>query len=202
MCGDHKYPIRPFEGSCDKIWPTGAFLGPPKSPKGPFGAKTSPFRAPLGPKGARYQVKVCVDHEFNPGGPIGGSWDQICPPWTLRGSPGPQKGTFGARGGPERALFRPERPFWGLRRSKEGPGGPDLVPTALKWSYGVKLMVTTHFDLISGPLRVPRGPKGVSLDQSINFHVPIFWGILFVSNIGLWGVQSIAAECSAHPALL
>ena len=36
-----------------------------------------------------------------------------------------------------------------------------MVPTALKWSDGVKLMVTTHFDLISGPLRVPRGPKGV-----------------------------------------
>ena len=44
-------------------------------------------------------------------------------------------------------------------------------------------MVATHFDLISGPLRVPRGPKGVILAQSLNFHVPIFWGILFVSNM-------------------
>ena len=60
-----------------------------------------------------------------------------------------------------------------------------MVPTALKWSYGVKLMVTTHFDLISGPLRVPRGPKGVIWAQSLNFHVTIFWGILFVSNIVL-----------------
>ena len=76
-----------------------------------------------------------------------------------------------------------------------------MVPTALKWSDGVKLMVTTHFDLISGPLRVPRGPKGVILAQSLNFHVPIFWEILFVSNIGLWGVQSVAAECLAHSAL-
>ena len=111
-------------------------------------------------------------------------------------------GPFWAYGGSKRARFGPERPFWGLRRSEEGPGGPDLVPTALKWSDGVKLMVTTHFDLISGPLRVPRGPKGVILAQSLNFHVPIFWGILFVSNIGLWGVQTVAAECLAHPALL
>ena len=88
-----------------------------------------------------------------------------------------------------------------LSPTGEGPGGPDLVPIALKWSDGVKLMVTTHFDLISGPLRVPRGPKGVILAQSLNFHVPIFWGILFVSNIGLWGVQSVAAECLAHSAL-
>ena len=110
-------------------------------------------------------------------------------------------GPFWGPGGPKRAHFGPERSFWGLRRSEEGPNGPDLVPTALKWSDGVKLMVTTHFDLISGPLRVPRGPKGVILAQSLNFHVPIFWGILFVSNIGLWGVQSVAAECLAHSAL-
>ena len=62
-------------------------------------------------------------------------------------------------------------------------------------------MVTTHFDLISGPLRVPRGPKGVILAQSLNFHVPIFCGILFISNIGVCGVQSVAAECLAHSAL-
>ena len=73
-----------------------------------------------------------------------------------------------------------------------------MVPTALKWSDGVKLVVTTHLDLISGSLRVPRGPKGVILAQFLNFHVPIF---LFVSNIGLWGVQSVAAECLAHSAL-
>ena len=111
-------------------------------------------------------------------------------------------GPFWAYGGSKRARFGPERPFWGLRRSEEGPGGPDLVPTALKWSDGVKLMVTTHFDLISGLLRVPRGPKGVIWAQSLNFHGPIFREILFVSNIGLWDVQSVAAECLAHSALL
>ena len=86
--------------------------------------------------------------------------------------------------------------------SSEGPSGPDLVPTALEWSDGVKLRVTTHFDLISGPCRVPMNPKRAILAQSLNFHGPIFREILFVSNIGLWGVQSVAAECLAHSALL
>ena len=77
-----------------------------------------------------------------------------------------------------------------------------MVPTALEWSDGVKLMVTTHFDLISGPFRVPRDPKGAIWAQTLNFHSPIFLGIPIVSNIGLWGVQTVAAECLAHPALL
>ena len=72
--------------------------------RGAFGAKTGSFRAPLGPKGARYQVKVCGDHESNPGGPIGGSWDQICLPWALRVPMGPPKGPFGAKTGPFGAL--------------------------------------------------------------------------------------------------
>ena len=54
-----------------------------------------------------------------------------------------------------------------------------MVPTALEWSDGVKHMVTTHFDLISGPLRVPRDPKRAIWAQSLNFHGPIFGGILF-----------------------
>ena len=53
-------------------------------------------------EGARYQVKVCGDHESNPGGPIACSWDQICPPWAHRGHPEPPK-----RGllGPKQTLF-------------------------------------------------------------------------------------------------
>ena len=60
VCGDHMFnPIRPFEGSWDQIWPTGALRGRRWPPKGPFGAKSSPFRAPLDPEGARYPVKMC-----------------------------------------------------------------------------------------------------------------------------------------------
>ena len=72
--------------------------GPPRTsgaPKRGISGQKVPFRTPRGPEGARYQVKVCL--EFKPAGPIGGSWDQICPPWTLRGSPGPQMGPFGAQ---------------------------------------------------------------------------------------------------------
>ena len=71
-----------------------------------------------------------------------------------------------------------KRSLLGPWKSLKGHGGPDLVPTALEWSDGVvKLRVTTHFDLISGPLRVRRGPKGAIWAQSLNFHGPIFGGI-------------------------
>ena len=66
---------------------------------GPFGAKTGPFGAPGDPEEAQYQAKVCGDHDSNPVGPIGGSWDQIWPPEALQGPPGPPKGPFGAKTG-------------------------------------------------------------------------------------------------------
>ena len=106
VCGDPKFnPIRPFEGSWDQIWTTGALRGPRRPPKGPFRVKTSP--APCGPEEARYQVKVCVDHESNSGGPMGGSWDQI---W------------------PTRALGAPQRAFGGPKRALLGPLGPRRCP--------------------------------------------------------------------------
>ena len=60
----------------------------------------SPFRAPWDPEGVQYQVKVCVHHESNSGGPMGGSWDQIWPTGALRGPWGPPKGHLGARNEP------------------------------------------------------------------------------------------------------
>ena len=69
--------------------------------------------------------------------------------------------------------------------SSEGPSGPDLVPTALEWSDGVKLRVTTHFDLISVPFRVPRNLKRAIWAQSLNFYGQFCLEILFVPNIGL-----------------
>ena len=60
-------------------------------------AKMDPFSAPRGPEGIQYQVKVSGDHESNPGGPIGGSWDQI---W----SPGPSEV-------PERTFYGQKGPF-------------------------------------------------------------------------------------------
>merc|ERR1712218_117929 len=115
-------------------------------------------------------------------------------------------------------VWAPKGPFW-------SPGGPRRVQGEQIWSqlpligppglnswstltlswywapFGPKGALKGLVLAPKGPFRVPRGPKGVILAQSLNFYVPIFWGILFVSNIGLWGVQSVAAECLAHSAL-
>ena len=76
--------------------------------QGHFGTKGALLGAPGGPEEARYQVKVCGDHESKPDGPIGGSWDQIWPPGALRGPLGPPKGPFGPEtspfGGPRSAV--------------------------------------------------------------------------------------------------
>ena len=72
---------------------------------------------------------------------------------------GPLTDLYGTPGAPKRARFGPEWPFWGPRRSSDGPGGPDLVPTAPNWSAWAGLMLTTHFDLVSGPFWAPGGPK-------------------------------------------
>ena len=63
-------------------------------------------------------------------------------------------------------------------------------------------MVNTHFDLVLGPFWAPGGPKRAIWAQSLNFYGQFFLEILFVPNIGLWGVQTVATECLAHPALL
>ena len=109
VCGHHESnPDGSMGGSWDQIWPLGALRGPPGPPKGSFRAKTGPFRTSGGPEGARYQVKVCGDHESNPDGPMGGSRDQIWPLGALRGPPGPPKGPFGPEmspfGGPRSAV--------------------------------------------------------------------------------------------------
>ena len=36
------------------------------------------------PEEARYQAKVCCNHNFNPVRRIGSSWDQIWPIWTAQ----------------------------------------------------------------------------------------------------------------------
>ena len=48
---DHMFnPCRPFGGSWNQIWPTGALRGPPNSPKGTFGGEMSPFGGCRGQK--------------------------------------------------------------------------------------------------------------------------------------------------------
>ena len=60
-----------------------------KTPKVVFWAKTSHFGAPGGQEEVQYQVKVCGNHESNPGTAAQVSWDQKWPLRTLRGPPGP-----------------------------------------------------------------------------------------------------------------
>ena len=45
----------------------------------------------------------------------------------------------------------------------EGPEGPDLVPIAANWYDWARIMVTRHFDLVSGLFWAPRAPKRTPL---------------------------------------
>ena len=88
------------------------------SPFGSSGTHTEPKREILGqklalfgpwvPEKARYQAKVCGNHEVNPGRAAGGSWDQIWSSGALLGPLGPPKGTFSAQTGPFGAPGDPE----------------------------------------------------------------------------------------------
>ena len=88
----------------------------------------------------------------------------------------------------KRARFGQKRSFRGLQKSSEGPGGPDLVPTARHWPAWVGLMVTTHFDLVLGPFWAPGGPKRAHFGPNVpNFHGPIFVGYFLCLKYSLVG---------------
>ena len=76
-----------------------------------------PFGSTGGPEEARYQAKVCGNHDLNPVRPIGSNWDQIWSPVALRDPMGPPKGPIGANTGP-----------FG------GPGGPEEAKYQVKVS--------------------------------------------------------------------
>ena len=76
---------------------------------------------------------------------------------------GPLTDLYGTPGAPKRARFGPEWPFWGPRRSSDGPGGPDLVPTAPDWPVWVRLILTTHFDLVKPVMKVLTPYKKLSI---------------------------------------
>ena len=106
--------------------------------RAPFGPFLSPGDSPVGPK-LFYTVYLGGTHPYHILGPLNRP---------LRHSRAPKRARFG-----------PERAFWGPHRDPEGPGGPDLVPTAANWSDRVGIMVTRHFDLVFGLFRAPRAPK-------------------------------------------
>ena len=60
------------------------------------------------------------------------------------------------------------------------------VPTAPDWPVWVRLMLTTHFDLVLGPFWVPGGPKRAHFGPNVKcpkFPWPHFCGIFLVFEI-------------------
>ena len=54
--------------------------------------------------------------------------------------------------------------------SSVSPGGADLVPTTPDWPAWVGFMVTTHFDLVSGPFHSPNFIGLHSVSTSANMY--------------------------------
>ena len=54
--------------------------------------------------------------------------------------------------------------------SSVSPGGADLVPTTPDWPAWVEFMVTTHFDLVSGPFHSPNFIGLHSVSTSANMY--------------------------------
>ena len=54
--------------------------------------------------------------------------------------------------------------------SSVSPGGADLVPTTPDWPAWVGFMVTTHFDLVSGPFHSPIFIRLHSVSTSANMY--------------------------------
>ena len=86
--------------------------------------------------------------------------------------------------GPQKGQFWPQMSLLGTQRSQEGPRGQNLVLTATGCSARVKLMVTTHFDLVSALFWAPRGPKRASFGPKCSFLGP---EIFFIYKYLYWG---------------
>ena len=109
--GTHPYhALGPLNGPLWHSW------GPQKGSFRPRKALLGPRRSSWGPGGA----------DLVPTAPDCTAWVGLMATTHFDLVSGP----FWAPRGPNRARFGPKHPFWGLRRSSEGPGGPDLVPTA------------------------------------------------------------------------
>merc|ERR1712218_530224 len=71
--------------------------------------------------------------------------------------------------------------FLGALEVLGGPRGPDLVLTASHWPVWVGLMITTHFDLVSGPFWAPGGPKRARFSPKCPF-----WGSRGAPRDQIW----------------
>ena len=91
--------------------------------------------------------------------------------------------------------------------SSVSPGGADLVPTTPDWPAWVGFMVTTHFDLVSGPFHSPNfiglhsvstsanmyhlNPRAGELPRSASSH---FYCFRNNSRLGFMGFLSLDIE--------
>ena len=114
-----------------------------------------PYGVPWGPEEAQYRGKVCGNHNSNPLGPIGGSWDQIWPGGALPGPPGPPKGAFWAKTGPFGAPWGPGAAQYqsivcGNHNSNQ------VGPIGNSWD---QIWPLRGLQVPLGPQKVPLGPK-------------------------------------------
>ena len=113
---------------------------------GPFRGQMGPFGVPGGPEEARYQAKVCGNHNNNPVRPVGGSWDQIWSLGVLQGPLGPPKG----------ALIGPKRVLLGFLVAQKRP---DTRPKCVNHSSSPVRPIGGSWDQIWSPWAL-RGPQG------------------------------------------
>ena len=131
----------------------GSFGTSTEPKKGHFGPKWALLRPPGNLGEAGYQAKVCGDHESYPGGPIGGSWDQIWSPRAPSGPPKSPKGAFWAKMGSFRAPGGPEGDHYHVKLCgdhESSPGRPIVGNWDQIWSSGA----------LRGPLGTPQGCFG------------------------------------------
>ena len=152
-------PLRSSEGRGGQIWSQLPPIGPPEldswsthtltwywTPSGPQGALKGLFGPnPKFPRPNFFGNSFCFNYRL------------VECPERRSGMPGSFSTVIAhmeppsSRKQAKRVRLGPERPLLGPWRSSEGPGEADLIPTTPDWPAWVGFMVTTHFDLVSGP---------------------------------------------------
>ena len=180
------------------LGPLTDLYGTPGAPKRAHFGPEWPFWGPGGPRRA-------------PGGQI---WSRL-PPIGPSGLDSCSLTWYRAPSGPPGALKGPvlaQTPLLETLRFWEGLEGSDLVPDAPDCLAWIQLMVTTHFDLVSGPFRplgTKSGPLGPSEVPNSTFYgqnrpfLPVFDRFLKLGG-SIWAItvldkQSIPLQCSGHP---
>ena len=126
-----------------------SYWTPRRSFRHPWGPHNGPKHHPNGPRGTWRARRVQIWSQLPPIGLTGlESWLSDTLTWDLAAS--------GPPGNPKGPDLAQNSPFGGPNR----PLRLDLVPTATNWSEWAGIIVTRHFDLVSGLFWPPGIPKG------------------------------------------